>query len=149
MPGKSTKEHVKTRGNYYEYSKITNFFHFIVFCVIFLPPKLPENISNAFKNISELQSKVRRQFQILTTFVLGAQKLLRAHLKFKKAGPSRDHLARHGTTDLTIQIFLRTYPPNLVEYFSYLQHAFKMIFDVSATEFFDFFKNFEIFKKKQ
>ena len=37
------------------------------------------------------------------------------------------------STCRTIQIFLPTYPPKLVEYFSYLQRAFKMIFDASET----------------
>ena len=37
------------------------------------------------------------------------------------------------STCRTIQIFLSTYPPNLVEYFWYLQRVFKMIFDASET----------------
>ena len=38
------------------------------------------------------------------------------------------------STCRTIQIFLPTYPPREVDYFWYLQRAFKMIFDTSATQ---------------
>ena len=38
------------------------------------------------------------------------------------------------STCRTIQMFSPTYPPHEVDYFWYLQRAFKMIFDASATQ---------------